>query len=395
MIYPKFSIIIPALEKKKYKKVLESIGHADYPAAKIEIILALGKAPSLQRNLAIKKAKGEIILFLDDDSLVSAQIFKEIIKGFNFRANSQTTFSYTNNFFINLSLKVNDLIFNNGFLSNSKFNFTNKILNRIFINSKNKLAKKKPGFCHNDRVKETIMVGGPNVLPLSGNGFWQEVADVFLQSTFAHWKMASRYRPLGCLRYASEKELILCNLAVKSKIFKKKVKFNELLYPNEENELLQKLLKEEKGVFVYNPKAVVSRLRRDSLIKIARQFFFYGKGRMEQIRNIGLKDNFIFFLPLLFLIYFLFIPFFLMGRFYWFITPLLIYLFITFISTLGFYLRKKRKIFFIVLPLTFLFIHFSYALGFLLGLFTSFNKKRDKIKDLKKMIKIQVVKNFG
>ena len=41
----------------------------DYPADKVEIILARGKQPSVQRNTALRAARGELIYFLDDDSL--------------------------------------------------------------------------------------------------------------------------------------------------------------------------------------------------------------------------------------------------------------------------------------------------------------------------------------
>ncbi len=41
----------------------------DYPREKLEIIIARGKHPSVQRNTALRAAKGDIIYFLDDDSV--------------------------------------------------------------------------------------------------------------------------------------------------------------------------------------------------------------------------------------------------------------------------------------------------------------------------------------
>jgi len=41
----------------------------DYPADRMEILLARGKQPSVQRNAALQSATGEIIYFLDDDAL--------------------------------------------------------------------------------------------------------------------------------------------------------------------------------------------------------------------------------------------------------------------------------------------------------------------------------------
>src|SRR6185312_8876955 len=39
-----------------------------YPRAKLTIIVARGKQPSVQRNAALRAAKGDLIYFLDDDS---------------------------------------------------------------------------------------------------------------------------------------------------------------------------------------------------------------------------------------------------------------------------------------------------------------------------------------
>ena len=41
----------------------------DYPAEKLEIIVARGKQPSVQRNAGLRAARGELIYFLDDDSV--------------------------------------------------------------------------------------------------------------------------------------------------------------------------------------------------------------------------------------------------------------------------------------------------------------------------------------
>ena len=41
----------------------------NYPPEKLEIIVARGKQPSAQRNAGMKAARGELIYFLDDDSV--------------------------------------------------------------------------------------------------------------------------------------------------------------------------------------------------------------------------------------------------------------------------------------------------------------------------------------
>ena len=50
---------------------MEAVCRLDYPADKCEVILARGKQPSAQRNRAVERAQGELIYFLDDDSMDS------------------------------------------------------------------------------------------------------------------------------------------------------------------------------------------------------------------------------------------------------------------------------------------------------------------------------------
>ncbi|MGC8742654.1 MAG: glycosyltransferase family 2 protein [Verrucomicrobiia bacterium] len=68
-ILPDVSVIIAARPEQKEIKAVEAAQKLDYPEDKLEIIVARGRHPSVQRNLAIKQAKGEIIYFLDDDSI--------------------------------------------------------------------------------------------------------------------------------------------------------------------------------------------------------------------------------------------------------------------------------------------------------------------------------------
>jgi succinoglycan biosynthesis protein ExoA len=67
--WPKVTIIIPARPGEAEVIALAAARAVDYPADKLEIILARGQQPSVQRNTALRAAQGEIIYFLDDDSL--------------------------------------------------------------------------------------------------------------------------------------------------------------------------------------------------------------------------------------------------------------------------------------------------------------------------------------
>ena len=83
--------------------------------------------------------------------------------------------------------------------------------------------------------KKFDIVGGP-ALTLSTDTFIQKCFGYVLGSYFATQKMQARFRAVGKLRYATEKELILCNLSIKKKALDSFGGFDERLYPNEENE---------------------------------------------------------------------------------------------------------------------------------------------------------------
>jgi len=65
---PTVTVIIAARPDLAEIRAAAAAARLDYPPEKLEIILARGKQPSVQRNTALRAAKGEIIYFLDDDS---------------------------------------------------------------------------------------------------------------------------------------------------------------------------------------------------------------------------------------------------------------------------------------------------------------------------------------
>lgn len=105
MFLPKVSIIIPAYnEEKDIKDVLDSIMKQNYQKSKLETIViddkSTDRTPEIvsqypvkmikgkhkgvgaARNLGIKKAKGDIILFVDADQILDKNYVKEIVKPF-------------------------------------------------------------------------------------------------------------------------------------------------------------------------------------------------------------------------------------------------------------------------------------------------------------------------
>ena len=73
----KFSIIVAsALERNA--EVVESLMKVNYNKNKYEIIVEKGRNPSENRNRGIKKAKGEILGFIDDDAIVDRNLLKNV-----------------------------------------------------------------------------------------------------------------------------------------------------------------------------------------------------------------------------------------------------------------------------------------------------------------------------
>ena len=79
---PKFSIVI-AVAPYRNAEVFNSLKNLDYDKKKYEIIVKHGYNASENRNYGVKKAKGEIIYFLDDDAIVDKNILKNTENFFN------------------------------------------------------------------------------------------------------------------------------------------------------------------------------------------------------------------------------------------------------------------------------------------------------------------------
>ena len=80
--------------------------------------------------------------------------------------------------------------------------------------------------------------------------------------------------------------------------------FNEALYPNEENALMDELQKRG-GVLLYDPQMTVYRRPRPTFKAFAKMLMTYGRGRAEQFRLHPTFGSALNFVPPLFCIYLL------------------------------------------------------------------------------------------
>jgi glycosyltransferase involved in cell wall biosynthesis len=238
---PSVTVIISARPDQAVVRAVAAAQKLDYPAGQLEILLVRGRQPSVQRNAALRAARGDIIYFLDDDSIPPPGNLRRALELFQ-----------------------------------------------------------SPG------VK---IVGGPSLCPPEAPPLQQAFA-LTMGSWLAFGPSCSRYRARGVLRPSSEKELILCNLLARREDLLQLGGFNESLYPNEENALMDELQKRG-GLLLYDPGLFACRLPRPTFRAFCKMLWNYGRGRAEQF---GLHPTFRCapnFIPPLFCLYlaaFLFLP---------------------------------------------------------------------------------------
>ncbi len=71
----KFSLVIPVAPERD-AEIIDSIRKLDYPKSEFHVLVVRGKNPSENRNKGASKARGEIIVFLDDDAVLEKDYLK-------------------------------------------------------------------------------------------------------------------------------------------------------------------------------------------------------------------------------------------------------------------------------------------------------------------------------
>jgi hypothetical protein len=149
-------------------------------------------------------------------------------------------------------------------------------------------------------MPEVQMAGGPNVCPDDAPNLEKIFALVL--ASWAFGPSRARYIQVGEVRATSEKELILCNLIARRDALLGLGGFNEALYPNEENALMDELQKRG-GKLIYDPWLVVTRRPRATLNSFAKMLRTYGRGRAEQFRLHPTFGSALNFVPPIFVVY--------------------------------------------------------------------------------------------
>lgn len=230
---PTVTIIIAARPEQKDIESLRAVQALDYPPEKLEVLLARGRQPSVQRNAALRMARGELVYFLDDDSVPDPSNLRRAAEAFA------------------------------------------------------------------DPALEVL--GGPNLCP-PGAPEQEQIFFLVLGSWLAFGPSRARYVPVGPARETTEKTLILCNLVARRQTLLELGGFDETLYPNEENALLD-AIQRRGGRLRYDPAFVVYRRPRPDLRKFVRMLWTYGRGRAEQFRRLPTWGSLLNFAPPLFVLY--------------------------------------------------------------------------------------------
>ena len=71
----KFTLVIPVAPERD-AEIIESIKKLDYPKSDFHVVIVRGRNPSENRNKGVSKARGEIIVFLDDDAVLEKDYLK-------------------------------------------------------------------------------------------------------------------------------------------------------------------------------------------------------------------------------------------------------------------------------------------------------------------------------
>jgi succinoglycan biosynthesis protein ExoA len=327
MVYPTISVIIPRTANDSAEEAIQAVLNCDYPQHLLEIIEVIGESPSKQRNMGAEAAHGEILYFLDNDSIVTPTLFSRVVK-----------------------------YYAGGHCAPGETEPGAQSLSSTLIGDSR------------DNLERLAGVGGPNLTPAT-DGFLQKTFGYALASPFAHFKMCARYKPTGNMRYAGEKELILCNLSIRRNTFLQENGFDESMYPNEENEFINRVM--EKGYqFIYDPDAYVYRSRRNRFWGFVKQLFHYGGGRADQILVERSSWKSLLFLLPLGLVYYLLLllVFSVFGFSYWWAyLPLVFYGLLAMISALQFAVQERSPFLVPILPVWYLLMHLSYGTGLLWG----------------------------
>jgi hypothetical protein len=147
---------------------------------------------------------------------------------------------------------------------------------------------------------EVEIVGGPALLRPDATPL-EEIFHALLTHPLVVGPVAARYAPRGAFRPTTQMELILCNMAARRSIFTKIGFLSTRLYPNEENEWLDRAHAARVGIY-YLPTLRIFRPQRNTWAEMGRTLLRYGIGRTRQLQVSGWRFTLHQILPVILLL---------------------------------------------------------------------------------------------
>ncbi|MGH2718400.1 MAG: glycosyltransferase [Actinomycetota bacterium] len=230
---PPFELLVGCVVKGSGEPDVRGIVRSRFPEATVGGIQ--GGYPGAARNLIVERARGELLLFVDDDVICEPTLLRRVVA----------------------------------------------------------LASAHP---------EVGVFGGPNLTP-PGSTRFQVIQGAVLGSALAAGPIRRRYGKHAA-GAANERQLILCNLAIRRSVM---VPFANHLACAEENGLLAELSRQ--GVRMhYDPDLVVFHERRPSPGGFIRQMLKYGRGRGQLMARVPRSSSPVHLAPVALLAYLVLLP---------------------------------------------------------------------------------------
>jgi len=159
--------------------------------------------------------------------------------------------------------------------------------------------------------------------------------------------------------------------------------FNESLYPNEENELMDRIEAAEYEM-IYHPGIIIHRSPRPDFLSFVKMLLSYGKGRFKHFTVFFRWKDTVFLIPAAFSIYIVSLPLlpFLQNSYtVIYALPAILYCIVTALfCNYSFFLFKENNYrAFSSLPFLFFSVHFFYGLGILGGFIRLFIKHKQRL----------------
>jgi len=210
---------------------------------------------------------------------------------------------------------------------------------------------------------DAAVVGGPNLTPPDDPPFAQLAGEV-LASRWGTGVTRARYASLRA-RPACERHLILCNLAVRRKVFDRGLRF-PVLFGGEENILLGHADRHGHLCW-YVPSLWVHHRRRATLGGYIEQVHRYGRGRAQALVHAPKTFHVAYLVPVAWLSYLLALPLLVpFGAWAW--LPLGAYALGIGGASLRAAIARRRPAWLLGLPALFALTHLVYAAGLVAGL---------------------------